>query len=113
MGIDSGSEQTQLLAAIRATLNATSVTFGSKATGAVAYIATVATAYTGGIVLSNKSTTAAEIIWIREGAAAAADATSYPLMPGESLPLAWGNLHTISALSASGTPTIAWVGTTL
>ncbi len=96
-----------------ASLNATSVTMGSKVTGAAAYITTTATAYTGGIVISNKSTVAAEIIWIRQGAAAVADATSYPLMPGETLPLAWGNLHTISALSASGTPTIAWVGTTL
>lgn len=115
MAIDSGSEQTQLLAAIRATLNATSVTCGSKATsGTAALLAAGATAYTGGVVLTNASATAAEIIWISTtGTATAAGADCYPLLAGASIPLAKGNLNAISAIAASGTPTIGWVGSTL
>ena len=115
MTIDSGSEQTQLLAAIRATLNADSVTCGSKATsGTAALLSASPTSYTGGIVLTNASATAAEIIWIcTTGTATVAGATCYPLLAGASLPLAMGDIHDISAISASGTPALAWVGTTL
>lgn len=100
---------------IRKTLNASVVTCGSKATsGTAALLASSATAYTGGLVLTNASATAAEIIWISTtGTATVAGAACYPLLAGASIPFAKGDLHAISAISASGTPTIGWVGTTL
>lgn len=100
---------------IRKTLNATAVTCGSKPTsGTAALLTATATAYTGGVVLTNASATAAEIIWIcTTGAATVAGLDCYPLLAGASLPLAVGDLHTVSAIAASGTPTIGWVGTTL
>jgi hypothetical protein len=100
---------------IRKTLNAGAVTTGSLATSTTAaYVSTPVTTFTGGVVLTNASSTTAEIIWLRIGAvAASAAATCYPLLPGASIPLALADLHTVSAIAASGTPTIAWVGTTL
>ncbi len=114
MAIDSGSEQTQLLAAIRASLNAGAVVCGSKATGAAAPIAAAATAYTGGVVLTNASAEATEIIWINTtGAATVGGVDCYPLLASGSIPLAKGDLNGISAIAASGAPTLGWVGTTL
>ena len=100
---------------IRDTLNASAVTSGSVGTsGAAVLLSTPTTRYTGGIVLTNASATAAEIIWVNTaGTAAVAGDTSYPLLPGASLPLAMGDLHDISVIAASGTPRIGWIGTTL
>ena len=115
MAIDSGSEQTQQLALLRASLNATAVVCGSKATsGAAAALSATPTAYTGGVVLTNAGADDAEIIWIcTTGVATVAGADCYPILKGKDIPLGRGDLATISAIAASGTPTIAWVGTTL
>jgi len=95
-------------------MNARGVRCGSKVTGTAGFLAASATAYTGGVVLTNASATAAEVIWIcTSGAATVAGADCYPLLAGGSIPLALGDLHTVSAVAASGTPTIGWVGTTL
>lgn len=96
-------------------LNAHAVACGSKATsGTAAPLTATPTAYTGGVVLTNASATEAEIIWIcTTGVATVAGADCYPLLPGKDIPIAKGGLNAISAIAATGTPTIAWVGTTL
>jgi hypothetical protein len=93
-------------------LNARSIATGSKATsGTAAYLGS-ATTYTGGIVLTNGDDTI--VMWIRVGGAAVVDGdTSTMLPPYASLPLAWGDLATISVIAESGTPRIGWVGNTL
>ena len=115
MAIDSGSEETQLLAAVRASLNATSVVTGSKAsTSGSVLVSAVATDYTGGIVLTNASTTAAETIWFSTvGNAAVNHADSSVLHAGSSKPLALGDLHTLAIIAGSGTPQLTWEATTL
>jgi len=115
MSIESGSESTQTLALLRATLNADDVACGSKATSATAAPLTAsATAYTGGAVLVNSSAVAAEVIWIcTTGPATVAGDDCYPLFPGLPHPIARGDLNTISAIAASGTPRIAWMANTL
>ena len=99
---------------IRKSLNATLSTCGSVATSIVAADIGAATAYTGGMFLKNCEVAGGIRIWISTTTTAVADsATSFPLDPGEIIPLSVGNLATISAIAASGTPRLAWVGNTL
>ncbi len=100
---------------IRKTMNATSVTTGSKASAASsALVSSTATAFTGGLVLTNASTTAAETIWFSTtGDAVVNGATSSILHAGASRPIAWGDLNTLRFVAGSGTPYLTWEGTTL
>jgi hypothetical protein len=100
---------------IRKTLNAASVVTGSKVSSASSALASAtATDYTGGIVLTNASVTAAETIWFSTtGAAAVNGAASSILHAGASKPIAWGDLNTLRFIAGSGTPYLTWEGTTL
>lgn len=92
--------------------NASSLAFGSVATGATAAALGGVTTYTGGIIVSNLDT--AITIWIgsTSGVTAAVGAGNYPLAPGKDLVLPTGSLADIFAIAASGTPTIGWIGVT-
>jgi len=99
---------------IRKTLNAYAVACGSKPLSTTpAFLTATPTAYTGGMTLKNAD--AAITIWYRlDGVAAAIAGTGCDaLTAGERIPIAWGDTGSISAVAASGTPTISWVGTTL
>ena len=95
------------------TLNARAITNGSKATSTTAdYLATDPTKYTGGLTLKNTSTDI--VMWWRVGDVAVVDGdTSDALDPGERIPVAWGDLSTLSVVAASGTPRISWSASTL
>ena len=103
----------------RRSLAATTVTTGSAAqTTAAALLSDAVTAFTGGIVLTNCDATIT--IWIStaldgSGAVVAGvnDVGSWPLFATQSIRLAMADLKKISAIAASGTPRLAWVGTTL
>lgn len=92
--------------------NASSLAYGSVAASSVTAAALGgATAYTGGIIISNLD--AAITIYIGgSGVAAAVGAGNYPLAPGKDLVLPTGNLAGVYAKAASGSPTIAWIGVT-
>ncbi len=98
---------------IRSTLNASAITNGSAATSTTAaYLAADVTHYTGGLTLKN--TDADITLWYRVGGVAAvAGATSDALTAGERIPVAWGDVSTISVIAESGTPRVSWSGTTL
>lgn len=94
-------------------LNATAVVTGSKALVAAtaADLSATATAYTGGVIVTNGDTLATA--WINTvTTATVAGADCYQLGPGASAALPVGDLRDVSAIS-SGTPTLSWIGVTL
>ena len=94
--------------------NATAIDFGSKATSGSAAAVSTATAYTSGVVLTNAEDAGGITIWIGKtsGVAATPAAGNYPLKPGASILIPWGDLSGIYAIATSGTPTLGWIGVT-
>jgi hypothetical protein len=91
--------------------NATSLAYGSTATSSTAAALGTTTAYTGGLVVTNVD--AAITIWLGSSSGVTAGVgAAYPLAAGASVTLPTGDLAGVFAISASGTPTIAWIGVT-